>query len=85
MACKFLEISSGQNLPPMKFKIVEVQNDTFMLKTKDSHIGLLGTLDSWLKNNYLMDASSYSVMLWERSSTMRPVPSERMTPELNVY
>jgi hypothetical protein len=60
---KFLEISSGQNLPQMKFEIVEVQKNSLMLKTKDSHVGLLGTLTEWLKSNYSIDESSYSVML----------------------
>jgi hypothetical protein len=48
MTCKFIEISLGQNLPPMKFEIVEVEENNFILKTKDSHAGLLETLQKWL-------------------------------------
>jgi hypothetical protein len=67
---KFLEISSGQNSTPIRFEIVEVEKDNFMFKTKDSHVELLGTLQEWLKSNILMGESNYSVMLWERSSSM---------------
>jgi WD40 repeat protein len=35
MTPKFIEITSGQNLPPKKFEIVEVQKDKFMLKTEE--------------------------------------------------
>jgi hypothetical protein len=67
MTPKFIEISSGKNSLPTRFEIVEVEKDIFMLKTKDSHVGLLKTL---LKNNDSIDESSYSVMLCERSSSM---------------
>jgi WD40 repeat protein len=70
MSSKFLEINSGQNTPPTRFEIIEVEKDNFMLKTKDSHVGLLGTLQEWLQSNILMGESSYSLMLWERSSSM---------------
>jgi hypothetical protein len=77
MTCKFLEISSGQDLLPNKFEIVEVQNGTFMLKTEISHFGLLETLEKWLKiDHFSMEQSSYSDMLWKRSSSMRQRPSE---------
>ena len=84
MSSKFIEISSGQNLLRARFEIVEVEKNTFMLKTKNSHVGLLGTLDKWVKSNYSMDESSYSVMLWERLSSMRQVLTEAMTPDSNV-
>jgi WD40 repeat protein len=71
MHCKFLEISSGVNLLPKKFEIIQVENYTYMLKTKDSHVGLLKTLDKWVKTNYSMKESSYSVMLLERPSSPR--------------
>jgi WD40 repeat protein len=63
MTSRFLEISSGQNLPARKFEIVEVQKDNFMLKTKDSHVELLGTLDKSLQSNNTMGESGYSNML----------------------
>jgi WD40 repeat protein len=71
MNCKFLEISSGVNLLPKKFEIIQVEKHTYMLKTKDSHLGLLGTLDKWIKSNYSMEECSYSVMLQERQSYPR--------------
>ncbi len=48
MPPKFIEIGSGQNLPPKKFEIIEVQKDHFMLKTKQYCADLLQTLDNWL-------------------------------------
>ncbi len=36
MTPKFIEIGSGQNLPPKKIEIVEVQKDNFMLRTEES-------------------------------------------------
>jgi WD40 repeat protein len=59
MACKFLEIGSGQSLPPTRFELLEVQKDTFMLKTKNSHVGLLVTLEKWLESNYPMGESLF--------------------------
>jgi hypothetical protein len=67
---KFIEISSGKNSPPTRFEIVEVEKDNFMLKTKDSHVGLLGALNEWLQNNILLGESSYNVILGERSSSI---------------
>jgi hypothetical protein len=84
MTPKFIEISSGQNLPPKKFEIVEVQKDHFMLKTKESHAGLLQTLDKWLQRNYSMEESAYSAMLWDRSTSMRQVLSEGITSDFNL-
>jgi hypothetical protein len=55
-----------------------------MLKTKDYHVRLLGTLNKWLRSNYSISDYSYSVMLWERSSSMRQVLSVAMTSDLNV-
>jgi hypothetical protein len=68
---KFLENSSGRNLLPTKFEIVEVEKNTIMLKTKVSHFGFLRTLDKWLKSNYFMEELSYRGKLWDRSSSMR--------------
>jgi WD40 repeat protein len=59
MACKFIEISPGQNLPSKKFEIVEVEKNNFTLKTKDSHIELLVTLEEWLKINYPVGESLF--------------------------
>jgi hypothetical protein len=59
MTSKFLEICSGENLPPTKFEIVEVQKNIFMLKTKDSHSGLLETLQNWLQKNDSMGDSLF--------------------------
>ena len=70
MTCKFLEISSGQDLPPKKFEIVEVEKNNFLLKTKDSHVGLLETLQKWLQSNNSLEESSYSNILCKRSSSM---------------
>jgi WD40 repeat protein len=67
---KFIEISSGKNSPRTMFEIIEVEKDKFMLKTKDSHVGLYRTLQNWLQSNILLEESSYSVMLWERSSSV---------------
>jgi WD40 repeat protein len=63
MTPKFIEISSGENLPPTRFEIVEVQKDNFMLKTKNSHIGLLGNLEKWIESNKSIGESSYTEML----------------------
>ena len=84
MAHKFIEIGSGQNLPPKKFEIVEVQKDNFMLKTKESCAQLFQTLDNWLQTYYSIGESGYSAMLWERSSSMRQVLSEGITSDINV-
>ncbi len=59
MTRKFLEISSGHNLPPKKFEIVEVQKNRFTLKTKDSHVKLLRTLEKWLETNNPMGESLF--------------------------
>jgi WD40 repeat protein len=83
MACKFLEISSGQNLLPTRFEITEVELNIYMLKTQDSNAGLLRTLDKWLKRNYSVKEPGYIDMLWERSSSMRQVLSEGVASELN--
>ena len=84
MNCKFLEISSGQNLPSSEFEIVEVEKNIFMLKTQISHVRLLGTLEMWLESNYSVEESSYSDMLLKRSSSMRQVLSEDMTSDFNL-
>ena len=84
MTPKFIEIGSGQNLPPKIFEIIEVQKDHFMLKTKESHAHLHQTLDNWLQTYYSMGESDYSAMLWERSSSMRQVLSEGITSHFNV-
>jgi hypothetical protein len=54
MACGFLEIGLGQNLHPTRFEIFEAEENIFRLKTKDSHVGLLGTLEKWIESNYSM-------------------------------
>ena len=59
MPCKFLEISLGQNVLPRWFEIVEVVKNTFVLKSKDSHVGLLGTLKKLLKSNGSMGESLF--------------------------
>ena len=82
MTSKFLEICQGQaqgkglgqGLLPMRFEIVEVRKNRFMLKSKDSHIGLLGALDGWLQFNNSM--GEYSEMLWKRSGSLRQVLGE---------
>jgi hypothetical protein len=79
MTCKYLEISSGENLPRTRFEIVKVEKDIYMLKTIDSHVGLLGTLYKWLKSNTSMDESCYSVMLYEKPSSPIKVLSEIVT------
>jgi hypothetical protein len=84
MTPKFIEITSGQNLPSKKFEIVEVQKDNFMLKSKESHADLLRTLDNWLQRNYSIGESAYSAMLWDRSSSMRQVLHEGITSDFNV-
>jgi WD40 repeat protein len=38
MTPKFIEIGLGQNLPPKKIEIVEVQKDNFLLKTKETDL-----------------------------------------------
>jgi hypothetical protein len=59
MTSKFLEIGAGQNLPPTRFEIFEVKENIFELKSKNSHVGLLETLEKWLKSNYPMGESLY--------------------------
>ena len=83
MIPEFIEIGSGQNLPPKKFEIVEVQKNHFMLKTKESHAQLFQTLDNWIQTYYSMGESDYSAMLWERSSSMRQVLGEGITSDFN--
>ncbi len=70
MTSKFLQISSGQNLPPTRYEIVQVEKNTYMLKNIDSHVGLLGTLQNLLQTNNLMQESYYSDLLWKRSRSM---------------
>ena len=70
MPSKFVEISAGQNLPPKKFEILEVEKNTFMLKTKNSYAKVLWTLQKWLQNNYLVKEVGYSEMLCKRSNFM---------------
>jgi hypothetical protein len=84
MVCKFLEISSGQNKRPNRFEIVEVEKDIYVLKTKNSHIGLVGTLDKWLKNNYSLRESSYSDMLGKRTSSPGNLLRKGVSQDLNV-
>jgi hypothetical protein len=84
MASKFLEISSGKKLPRRGFEIIEVDPNIFMLKTKESHVGLLEFLEMWLEKNYRMEESEYKDILWQRSSSMIQVPSERLSPEMTV-
>ena len=57
MACKFLQIGPDQNLLPTRFEIVEFKKNIYMLKTKDAHVGLLGTLKKWLESNFSMGES----------------------------
>jgi hypothetical protein len=70
MNSKFIEISSGRDSRPTRFEIVEIEKNNFMLKTKDSYIGLLGTLQKFLQKNLFMTESTYTDMLWEHSSSM---------------
>jgi hypothetical protein len=73
---KFLEISSGKDLPPKRFEITEVEPNIYWLKTKESNAEFVETLASWLKENCSMGESRYGEMLWERYSSMRQVLSE---------
>jgi hypothetical protein len=52
MAYKFIEITLGQNLPPTRLEIVEVEKDNLTLKNKNAHVELLVTLEKRLKSNY---------------------------------
>ena len=70
LSCKYVDTSSGQNLPPKIPKTAEVQKDDVLLKTKNSHNQLLGTLQKWLQSNNPMGESGYSEMLYNRSSSM---------------
>ena len=63
MSCKFLEISPGENSPPVRFEIISVEPDIFMLKTQESSRSLLETLDKWLQKNHPMSESGYTDML----------------------
>ena len=69
MTSKFLEISSGHNLPPKKFEIVEVGKDNFMLKTKNSHDELRGTLQKWLQSNNSMEELTNKDLLRQSSNS----------------
>ena len=67
-----------------RFEITEVELGVFMLKTRDSHAGLLRTLDNWVKSNYSLGEPGYTDLLWERSSSMIPLLSECAAPDFNV-
>jgi WD40 repeat protein len=72
MTCKFLEIGSGQILPPTRFEIVKVEKNIFRLKTKESHVGLLRTLEKWLESNNSIGESFFiggqrKLMQWSAS------------------
>ena len=84
MTGKFIEISSGQDLLPTRYEIVAVEKNTYMLKTRDSYLGLFGTLEKWLENNNSMRESSYRIMLSERLRSMRKLLSESVTSDLSV-
>jgi hypothetical protein len=84
MASKFLEISSGKELPRRGCEIIEVEPNIFMLKTKESYVGLLESLEMWLEKNYRMEESEYNDILWQRSSSMMQVLSECLSTEMNV-
>jgi WD40 repeat protein len=83
MTCKLLEISSGKDLPPKRFEITEVEANIFMLKTKESKTELVETLDKWLQSNYSLRESGYGEMLYDRSSSMRQVLSDDVTPDFH--
>ena len=59
MPCKFLQIGPGQDFPPSRFEIFEIQKNIFELEDKNSHVGLLVTLEKWLKSNYPMGESLF--------------------------
>jgi hypothetical protein len=57
MTAKFLQIGSGENTPAPRFEIFEVQKNIFELENKNSHVGLLVTLENRLKSNFPMGES----------------------------
>jgi hypothetical protein len=63
-------------LLPTRLEIFEVEKGIFILKTKNSHVGLLGALEEWLNSNNLIGEPCYKDMIWERSSSMRQMLSE---------
>jgi WD40 repeat protein len=54
-----------------------------MLKTKESKTELVETLDKWLQSNYSLRESGYGEMLYDRSSSMRQVLSDDVTPDFH--
>jgi hypothetical protein len=81
MECKFLEIGLSMGVATKKFEIVEVEKNTYMLKTIDLYFGIFGWTDLCLKNKNSFPKSShndisYSEMLSQRSSSMRQVMRE---------
>jgi hypothetical protein len=81
MERKFLEIGLGMGVATKKFEIVEVEKNTYMLKTIDLYFGIFGWTDLCLKNKNSFPKSShndisYSEMLLQRSSSMRQVLRE---------
>jgi hypothetical protein len=86
MERKFLEIGLGIGVATKKFEIVEVEKNTYMLKTIDLHYKISGWTDLCLehKNSFpkiSYNDISYSEMLSQRSSSMRQVPSEHYSPK----
>lgn len=81
MERKFLEIGLGMGVAKKKFEIVEIEKNTYMLKTIDLHFGIFGWTDLTLKNKNSFPKSShndisYSEMLSQRSSSMRQLLRE---------
>jgi hypothetical protein len=84
MSYKVLEVSSGNNMVPKKYELVEVQQNIFMLKSRESTAKLRETLNKWLQKNYSITELDYSDMLYNRSSSMRHILSEGSSRDVDI-
>jgi len=67
MTDKFLEVNFGPGVPAKTFQLTEVQDNTFMLATRDSVIDLVETYTQWLQKNFMIRESRYQQMIQLRA------------------
>ena len=67
MLPKYLEVQTGPGEPAMKFQLVEVEENTFMLPTRESVIDLIETCSKWVDKNSMMRESGYQKMIQLRA------------------
>ena len=59
MAQKYLGINTGQGKPEKTFPLTQVDDNTFMLSTRDSMIDIVETCTQWLTKNPMVGQSGY--------------------------